>query len=261
VSTPFAAELSFAHEAADLAASITRTAFGGRQPVTIKRDRTPVTEVDDRTERALREVAHEAFPSDAFLGEERGRSGPAGARTWIVDPIDGTKHYADGVPLWTTLIALEDEEGIAVAVADVPMLGTRYHAVRGGGSWRGDRRIEVARTALLEDASVMHSGLDEWIPGGRIGGLLRVGAEARRTRGLSDSWGQLLVAEGAADVLLEHEPCAPWDYTACALIVEEAGGRVTTLDGLALSPGCSLLASNGTLHDDVLELLEASPPR
>jgi histidinol-phosphatase len=250
------ADLSCALAMADVAAAITAPAFGGRLAVELKADRTPVTEVDLRVERALRETVAGTFPDDDVLGEEEGRIGRGrSGRTWIVDPIDGTKNFADGVPLWTTMIALADAAGEAVAVVDVPLFGARYHAVRGGGAWRGAERLAVSDTAALAEAFVLHSGLEEWIHGDALDGLARVAEAARRTRGLSDSWGQLLVAQGSADVLLEYEPCGIWDWAATRLIVEEAGGRLTTLDGGPVEPGCDLLVTNGRLHDEVAALL------
>ena len=234
-------DLAFALELADVAAAIALPAFGGRLEVELKADRTPVTEIDLAVERALREAVAHAFPDDAVLGEEEGRLGTGrSGRTWIVDPIDGTKNFADGVPLWTTMIALVVADSELAAVVDVPALGARYRASRGGGAWYGEHRLAVSETAALSDA------LDD---------LTRVAGEARRTRGLSDSWGQLLVAQGSADVLLEHEPCGIWDWAASRLIVEEAGGTVTALDGTLPGPGCDLLVSNGRLHDEVVALL------
>ena len=249
-------DLAFALELADVAAAIALPAFGGRLEVELKADRTPVTEIDLAVERALREAVARTFPDDAVLGEEEGRLGSGrSGRIWIVDPIDGTKNFADGVPLWTTMIALTVAETELVAVVDAPTLGTRYRASRGGGAWCGKHRLAVSETAALGDALVLHSGLEEWLRGGRLDDLTRVAGEARRTRGLSDSWGQLLVAQGSADVLLEHEPCGMWDWAASRLIVEEAGGKVTALDGTPPGPGCDLLVSNGRLHDEVVALL------
>lgn len=247
--------LTFAHGLADLAASVTLPAFGARQSVIVKPDGTPVTEADAAAERVVRAAVARAHPDDGFLGEEEGASGPAGGRVWIADPIDGTKHYADGVPLWSTLIALQDADGVQVAVVDMPAMGERYHATRSGGAWHGTERLHVSGVAALPDACVLHSGIEEWVAGGRLDALVRVAAGARRTRGLSDAWGHILVAQGSAEVLLEHEPCGAWDYTAPCLVVEEAGGRVSSLSGGPLAPGCDLLVTNGRVHDEVLETL------
>jgi histidinol-phosphatase len=247
-------ELAFAHELADLAAKITLPGFGGRIEVTLKADRTPVTELDRITEGALREHAAATFSDDAFLGEEAGLSGQAD-RVWVVDPIDGTKNFADGVPLWSTLIALVIGGEPVVGIIDVPTLGDRYAALLGSGATKNGDAIHVSSTSSAADAFVVHSGIEEWMADDRFAGLARVAGGARRTRGLSDAWGHGLVAQGSADVLVDHDPCGEWDYAAGKIIVQEAGGRMTTLDGGALYPGCDLLISNGALHDEVRALL------
>lgn len=247
-------DLAFAHELANLAATITLPAFGGRIPVTLKADRTPVTELDTATERALRGRVAEAFPDDAFLGEEDGRSGH-GDRVWVVDPIDGTKNFADGVPLWSTLIALVLGGEPVVGIIDVPTLGDRYASRLGAGATRNGEQIHVSTTESLAEAFVVHSGVEEWMADDRLADLARVASRARRTRGLTDAWGHALVAQGSADTLVDHDPCGEWDYAAGKIIVEEAGGRMTTLDGGPLHPGADLLVSNGALHDEVRALL------
>jgi histidinol-phosphatase len=248
------ADLAFARHLADVAASITLPAFGERRSVTRKPDATPVTEIDLAAERTIRAEIAAAFPDDGVLGEEEGAGPGSGSRTWIVDPLDGTKLYAEGIPLWTTLIALRDGDELVLGVADAPALGERYHASRGGGAWRDGRPIHVSDVAALESAFVAHAPLDEWIGGSRLETLLRIAGRARSTRGLSDAWGQLLVARGAADVLLEHEPCYEWDWAATSVIVEEAGGRVTTSSGERPAAGTDLLVTNGRLHDETLGL-------
>ena len=145
-------------------------------------------------------------------------------------------------------------------MADAPALGDRYHATRGGGAWRGDRRLRGLRRRR---ASARRSSRT---PASRSGSaaaandaLLRVAARARGTRGLSDAWAHLLIAQGSVDALLEHEPCFAWDWTATGVIVEEAGGRLTTLAGDPPSPGADLLVTNGALHDEVLGVLAEAP--
>jgi histidinol-phosphatase len=257
------AELAFAVQLADMAAAITTAAFGGRQDVTFKADGTPVTRADLLTERAIRAAVASAFPEDDVLGEEDDRTGAGrSGRTWIVDPIDGTKNFAAGVPLWSTAIALAVEGIPVLGLVDVPPLGRRYHAVRGGGSWMNGEPIAVSGVTEPAEALVLHSPLEEWILTAvppDLDALLRVVEASRRTRGLSDAVGHLLVADGSADVLLERSPCGEWDWAACMVIVEEAGGRMTTLDGKAPSHGCHLLVSNGALHDAVLRLLRPVP--
>jgi histidinol-phosphatase len=249
------ADLTFAHELADIAASVTLARFGNRLPVQLKDDATPVTEVDRIVERAIRDAVAVRFPLDAVLGEEQGLAPGISGRRWIVDPVDGTKLYAEGIPLWTTLIALEVDTCVVLGIADAPALGDRYVGVVGQGAWRGAHRLRVSSVARLDQAFIAHSGVEEWIGGGRADQLLEVTGRARRTRGLSDAWGHLLVAQGSVDALLEHEPCQPWDWSATQLIVQEAGGRLSTLDGLAPTPGSDLLVSNGVVHDEIVVAL------
>ena len=258
------AERAFAADLADAAADITAsmTRAGAGLDVRHKADGTPVTEVDLAVEIALRHAVAARFPHDGFLGEETGRTGGRGRR-WIVDPIDGTKNFVDGIQLWGTLIALVDETGPPrgtesrglVGVVDLPGIGERYEAVIGGGARLNGEQIHVSSVARLEGSMVLHSGIEEWIGGAHLDGLARVASGARRTRGISDSWGLMLVARGSAEVALEHEPCGIWDWAPTGLILHEAGGRLTTLTGAEPHPGCDVLATNGHLHDEVLRRL------
>ncbi|MGZ8580856.1 MAG: inositol monophosphatase family protein [Actinomycetota bacterium] len=255
VEPDLSADLAFAHELADAAAAVTMSWFGHRLPVELKDDETPVTEVDRHAEQAIRDAISSRFPDDGVLGEEEGLQEGTNGRRWVIDPVDGTKLYAEGIPLWTTLIALEIDGVTAVGVADAPAIGDRYHATRGGGAWRGSRRLRVSDVGRLTDSFVAHSGVEEWIAGGKADALVRVAGLARRTRGLSDAWAHLLVAQGSVEALLEHEPCQAWDWAATCLIVEEAGGRISTLAGEPPTPGGDLLVSNGAVHADVLDAL------
>ncbi len=248
-------ELAFAHELADAAANVTLARFGTRLPVTWKDDGTAVTDADVAAERVIRQAVAATFPDDGVHGEEAGRTAGSSGRTWVVDPIDGTAHYADGVPLWTTLIGLEVGGDPVLGVADVPVLGARYHAVRGGGAWCGDRPLRTSDVADLADAFVVHSAVEEWIVDDRLQDLVHVVAAARRSRGLSDAWAHLLIAQGSAEALLEHEPCYAWDWTATSVIVEEAGGRLTALNGGPVVAGGDLLVSNGGVHDETVAAL------
>ena len=255
-----AAELAFAAELADAAAAITSTARSGGVvgdpglQVRSKADGTPVTAVDLAVEASLRLAVGVRFPGDGFLGEETGRSGARG-RTWIVDPIDGTKNFVDGIQLWGTLIALMDGGRTVVALVDLPGVGERYEAIRDGGTRLNGEPIHVSSIGALDGALVLHSGIEEWIGGAHLDDLARVAGVARRTRGLSDAWGLMLVARGSAEVALEHEPCGVWDWAPTGLILREAGGRLTTLGGDAPHDGCDLVATNGLVHEEVLRRL------
>jgi histidinol-phosphatase len=211
--------------------------------------------VDRAAERAVRGLLQERAPDDGVVGEEHGETPGRSGRTWMIDPVDGTKLYAEGIPLWTTLIALTIDGRPALGVADAPALGTRYHAVRGAGAWRDERRLETSAVKALDDAFVGHSPLEEWLSAGDERRLYAVARRARRTRGLSDGWGHLLVAQGSMEALVEHEPCFPWDWAATQVIVEEAGGRITTTEGAAPAPGANLLVTNGRVHEDLVSAL------
>ena len=249
----FAAELAFAHELADRAAEIAIEVFGREFEVRTKADLSPVTEADTGIEAMIRDAIADRFPGDAILGEEQGLEG-SGDRVWIVDPIDGTKNFADGVPVWATLIALRiDGEG-ALGVASAPAIGERYEAVRGGGARCNGRPIHVSDRGRIEDAFFVYASVDEWLDGPRHDAFTALVREARRSRGFGDFWGHTLVARGAADVMAEPE-LAVWDWAALEVILREAGGRMTTFDGEPPAGTCSVLTTNGVLHDEVVRRL------
>jgi histidinol-phosphatase len=249
------ADLELAESLADAAAAVTLAWFGGRLPVELKEDATPVTDVDRAAERAMRDLLAERAPDDGVLGEEEGHREGTSGRTWVLDPVDGTKLYAEGIPLWTTLIALQIDGTPLLGVADAPALGARYRAARGAGAWRDGHRITVSDVGALGDAFLGHSPIDEWQRAGEADRLLRLAERARATRGVSDAWAHLLVAQGSMEALLEHEPCFVWDWSATQVIVEEAGGRLSTMDGTDPAPGSNLLVSNGRVHDEVVAAL------
>lgn len=248
-------DLELAIALADAAAAVTLPGFGDRLPVEIKDDDTPVTDIDRAAERAIRAVLAKRAPDDGILGEEEGHHPGVDGRTWIVDPVDGTKLFAEGIPLWTTLIALTIDGVPVVGVADAPALGVRYHATRNGGAWCGTRALLVSGVMSLGDAFVAHSPIEDWYRAGDGEHLAALASAARGTRGLSDAWAHLLVAQGSLDALAEHEPCYAWDWSATQVIVEEAGGRITTLDGGSPAPGSNLLVSNGLVHDEIVAVL------
>ena len=249
-------ELSLADTLADRAAEIALRWFRAADlEVRTKADRSPVTEADLAIEAMIREEIRRRYPDDAVLGEESGLQGRA-ARRWIVDPIDGTKNFADGVQLWSTLIALSVEGRIVLGVVSLPGIGERYQAVRGGGARLNGRPISVSSTRRVSDAFVLFSSLEGWLARPEGPGVLGLLREARRSRGFGDAWSHMLVARGAADVMIERE-LALWDWAAIQVVVEEAGGRITQLDGRPLEHGGSVVSTNGVLHDHVLARLRA----
>jgi histidinol-phosphatase len=253
----FASELAFAHELADLAASIALRFVAEDLLVRHKPDATPVTQVDVEIERALRSAVATRFPGDDVLGEEEG-AGTPGERTWVIDPIDGTRSFIAGIQLWATLIALVVDGVPVVGVIGSPGLRERYDAVRGRGARLNGSPIRVSDISSLSEAVVLHSGVRGWLRGRYWAGFRHVAETSARTEGLADFWGHVLVARGSADVFLEHEPCQVWDWMAAKLVLEEAGGAMTTLDGGTPHHACNLLSTNGRLHRSVLEVLASA---
>jgi len=237
---------------ADVAAAVTLAGFGGRIAVELKSDATPVTAIDSAAERAIRDEVARTFPKDGFVGEEFGQQAGSSGRTWVVDPIDGTKMFAEGIPLWTTLIALRTTAGVVAAVADAPALGNRYHAARGEGAFRDGQQIQVSTEQNLSNALVLHAPVEEFMKGSGIIALTQVVGASRASRGIGDGWAHLLVAQGSADALVEQGPCFEWDYAATGLIIAEAGGAMTQLDGSPPAPGCHLLVTNKSLAAELM---------
>ena len=246
-------ELAFANELADLAGEIGLGFFGGTFEVRLKPDRTPVTEADLAIEAAIRDAVERTYPEDGVLGEEGGSRGQA-SRRWIVDPIDGTKNFADGVQIWSNLIALAVDDEPVLGVVNLPALGERYDASRGGGARMNGAPIHVSRADRVPRSFVVFAGMGDWLSGPYAAGVQHLVSDARRDRGFGDAWGHCLVARGSADVMLELE-LATWDFAALQVIVEEAGGRITQFDGAPLVHGGTVLTTNGSLHEEIVARL------
>jgi histidinol-phosphatase len=239
-------DLALALRLADAADAVTLPRFlAADLRVTAKPDRTPVTDADTAAEDALRALLAAERPGDAVLGEEGGGAVGAG-RGWVLDPVDGTKNFSRGLPVWATLIALTVDDVPQVGVVSAPALGRRWWAARGEGAWcadaRGTRRLTVSGVADLADAYASTTdsrGLGE--------GWARLGTAVWETRAFGDFWQYCLLAEGAIDVAVD--PAAnPWDLAAVVPIVEEAGGALTDLRGAPGFRGGDGLATNGLLH-------------
>jgi histidinol-phosphatase len=247
----FEQELAFAHELADRAAEISMSYFLGEFEVRQKPDLSPVTQADLEVETAIREMIAARFPDDGVVGEEHGVG--SGDRIWVVDPIDGTKNFADGVPIWATLLALQVDGRSVLGMASAPALGERYEATHGGGArWNG-RDLRVSKRAL-DDAFMVFSSVDDWLGTAREPAFQSLLSASRRSRGFGDFWGHMLVARGAADFMMEPA-LRVWDWASVVIIVEEAGGKVTTFDGDPPSDGSSILTANPVVHEDVLRSL------
>ncbi|MGH9077911.1 MAG: inositol monophosphatase family protein [Acidimicrobiales bacterium] len=257
-----AQDLSLALALADEADAITTAAFR-RDDLVVesKPDLTPVTDADRQVENAMRDTLADRRPGDAVVGEEHGSRGE-GRRRWIVDPIDGTKNFVRGIPVWATLLALEVGGDLVVGVASAPALGRRWWAGRGLGAWAGTpgapasegSAIRVSAVDDLFDAQVSYAGISGWKAIGALDGLVELSQRCWRTRGFGDFWSHVLVAEGACEVGLDPE-VSLWDLAALAVIVEEAGGRFTDLGGRRRADGGHAISSNGLLHDPALAVL------
>jgi histidinol-phosphatase len=252
-------DLRLAHVLADEADTITTGRFKALDlRVDTKPDLTPVSDADRDAEEAIRATLRRARPRDAVHGEEFGDTGH-GPRRWVLDPIDGTKNYVRGVPVWATLIALMDGHDVVAGLVSAPALGRRWWAARGTGAWTGKslasaRPVRVSAVATLADASLSYSSLGGWEKLGRLEAFLDLYRSVWRQRAFGDFWSYMLVAEGAVDVACEPE-VSLHDLAALAVVVEEAGGRFTALDGTPGPAGGSAVATNGLVHQAVLARL------
>lgn len=253
--------LAFALGVCDAADRIALQHFRRDPVVTAKPDRTFVTEADQAIELMIRERIGLAFPGHGIVGEEYGEEAPVGQVRWYIDPIDGTHNFMRGIPLFGTLLALEVDGELQVGVISAPAFGERWYARRGGGAWAEDlvrgsgvRRAAVSRVERLDDAQVLYGSGRDVADTGRAPGFDALLRAAWRERGFGDFWGYALVAEGAAEVMVEAG-LKPWDIAAPLLVIEEAGGRVTDFDGVRSVYAETFLATNGILHEEVLRRL------
>lgn len=235
-------DLELALRLADAADAISLPLFRTGLTVERKADSTPVTEADRRVEADLRRMLSGERSEDALLGEEEGAAGDS-ARRWILDPIDGTRNYTRGIPIWATLIALQVDAGVEIGVVSAPALGRRWWAKRGEGAFVDGVRTHVSAVDRIEDA-VLSFALDEPLP--------EIAARAWHVRGIGDFWAHMLVAEGAVDAAVDAIGVGTWDLAAVQVIVEEAGGRFSDFAGEARFDSGTGLSSNGRLHEQVL---------
>ncbi len=262
--TSFTDDLRLAHVLADDADSLSTNRFQAMDlRVDTKPDLSPVTDADRAVEEGIRRTLGRARPRDAILGEETGSTGFS-QRRWVVDPIDGTRNFVRGVPVWATLISLMVEDEVVVGVVSAPQLNRRWWAMKDGGAFTGRSLlkpipIRVSDVSKLEDASFSYSSLDGWDHAGRLDDFLTLSRHCWRTRAYGDFWSHMLVAEGAVDFAAEPE-LELYDMAALDVIVREAGGRFTSLDGRDGPMGGNALTSNGMLHETVLGFLGSVGP-
>ncbi len=251
-------DLAFALELADTADAITLARYRATDLVVdTKPDLTPVSEADRAAEDALRARIDAERPGDGVVGEEFGESPGTGGRRWILDPIDGTKNYVRGTPVWGTLIALERDGEIVVGVASAPALRRRWWAARGTGAFADGTPIHVSRVRAVEDALLCYTSGPAFEEHGLGPQFRALAARCWEARGFSDYWGHVLVAEGSADIAVEPIMNL-WDNAPLQVIVEEAGGRFTDLEGRPRADGGSASTTNGLLHDEVLAAMGRS---
>ena len=235
-------DLTLAFDLADAADAISLAHFRKGVAVERKPDLTPVTEADRAVEAELRRLLSDERPGDAVLGEEHGASGE-GARRWILDPIDGTRNYARGIPVWATLVALEEPGVVQLGLVSAPALGRRWWAERGEGAFVDGECMNVSSVARVEDA-VLCFAFEQELPA--------IAQRAWHARGLGDFWAHMLVAEGAVDGAFDATGVREWDLAAVQVIVEEAGGRFSDFAGDSRIDSGTALSSNGLLHAELL---------
>jgi histidinol-phosphatase len=242
-----------AHKAGDLAREYYETTF----EIEHKKDDSPVTIADRKAEQLIRTLVSEAFPGDGFLGEEYGdQLGTSGFR-WIIDPIDGTKSFIRHIPLWATLIGLEYQNEQIGGVAYIPVFGMTYRALRGANAFLNERKIRVSEVATLSESLACYSSINWFLKAGKEKAFLELAARTSRQRGYGDFYGFVLVAEGAAELMVE-QGVNPWDIAATKAIIEEAGGMFTDWGGVPTIARPDALASNGRVHAEALAILNGS---
>jgi len=255
----FADDLRLAHELADTADSIALTRFVAPDlAVSLKLDNTVVSDADQSTEQAIRLALSAARPRDAVHGEELADTG-SGSRQWIIDPIDATANYVRGVPVWATLIALMVDGIVRVGLVSAPALGRRWWATEDAGAWMGkslltSTQLHVSSVDKLGDAFISYSGLSEWTGSGREQQFIGLLRDCDRTRAFGDFFSYMLVAQGAVDIATEPK-LALHDMAALDVIVREAGGCFTNLDGVDGPFGPGAIATNARLHPAVVARL------
>jgi histidinol-phosphatase len=231
--------------------------FDTELTIETKGDLTPVTIADRETEQALRAGLHAAFPHDGFLGEEYGDTPGSTGYRWILDPIDGTRSFVRGIPTWATLVGLEYKGELIAGIVEAAPFGHTYHALRGEGAYRNERRIHVSIEKELGRSLVFYSSISWFLKANKEREFLNLVRASERQRGYGDWYGFLLVAQGSGELMVEHG-VHPWDVAGIQPIVEEAGGRMTDWSGRFDLHAPDVIASNGLLHDAALAIVNGT---
>jgi len=249
--------LEVAVAAAKAAGEVALRYFRTGLTVEYKGDCSPVTRADRECEQRIIEVLHAAFPEYGVVGEELGERPGAHAR-WIVDPIDGTKNFIRGIPYFATLIGLEEDGEITAGVIYAPAVDDLLYAQKGQGAFDRSGRLHVSPITSLRQGLIVFGGIDIFRAAGRWDAFERLVRAAGRQRGFGDYFGHTFVARGQAEAMIELD-LKPWDLAAIKIIIEEAGGRFTDFTGAATIYGGTAIASNGAVHDEILQLLGTAP--
>jgi histidinol-phosphatase len=255
LSSDWRSRYEIAIDAARQAAQLAQRYYAGEFQVEWKADQSPVTVADREAEALLRTRLLGAFPSDGFLGEEHGEHPGSSGFRWVVDPIDGTRSFVRGIPLWGTLVGLEFHSEQIAGVAIASALGETWRALRGDGAYRNDRRIHVSTVNNLADSLIFYSGVSWFQQAGHLDAFLALSGQTDRQRGFGDFYGFVLVAQGSGELMVDHG-VKIWDVVALKPIVEEAGGRFTDWEGTQNVYRTDVIASNGLLHDEALRVLK-----
>ena len=242
-------DLELALRLADAADAVSLPSFRSGLTIETKPDLTPVTEADRAVEAELRRILADERPDDAILGEEQGAEG-TGTRRWLVDPIDGTRNYSRGIPVWATLIALEAQGVVQLGVVSAPALASRWWAERGTGAFANGERVHVSAIASIEN-SVLSFAIENEVP--------PIAQRAWHARGFGDFWSYMLIAEGCVDGAVDGPGVNEWDLAATQVIIEEAGGRFSDFNGETRIDSGSAVASNGLIHDELLAAVAGEP--
>jgi histidinol-phosphatase len=245
--------ISAARQAGDLARQYYETTF----EVECKSDDSPVTIADRQAEQLIRSLVANSFPNDGFLGEEYGHQPGSSGFRWVIDPIDGTKSFIRHIPIWATLIGIEYQNEQIGGVVYIPVFGMTYRALRGSGVYLNERKVQVSTVDKLADSLICYSSINWFIKAKKEKAFLELASRTSRQRGFGDFYGFVLVAEGAADLMVE-QGVNPWDIAGIKAILEEAGGAFTDWSGNPTIYRPDVLASNGRVHQEALAILNAS---
>jgi len=240
--------------AAQAAGKVALGYFDTAVAVELKEDHSPVTIADRNAEKTLREHILKHFPDDGFLGEEFGDSPGSTGYRWIIDPIDGTRSFIRNIPIWATLLGLEYRGEMLAGITYIPVWNQTFRALRGDGAYRDDRRIRVSDVPRLDKSLISYSSFGFFKKAGKQEAFATLLAKTERSRGYSDFYGFILVAQGSVEVMVDHGVHI-WDVAGLQVIVEEAGGRFTDWDGKRTIDRPDVLATNGRVHDAALEIL------